>query len=358
MTGRLNAHLRLARGGFHLDAKLDCALDRPIGLFGPSGSGKTSLLRAICGLEPATRGHLQLGERVLQDDRRGVPTWQRRIAMVFQDPLLFDHLDVAGNLALGRRVASADGLSRDAVADLMEIHDLLDRPVTALSGGERRRVAIAQALMSQPDLLLLDEPLSGLDQGSARRLADRLRNCLGALRLAVIVVSHAMPEMLRLSEHLILLDRGRVTRAGPTRRLATDLELGLAHDDQAMSLLRGSVLDHEPDYELSRVNCDGATLYLPQVDLAGGAVIEVLIAARDVSLTRHSPGATSILNVVPAKVVATSESGNAFTTVQLNVGGQTLLSRITRKSADALRLRPGDTIWAQIKTAVLAGQPA
>lgn len=358
MTGRLEVHLNLVRGSFHLDAKLDCALDRPIGLFGPSGSGKTSLLRSICGLEPKTRGHLRLGDRLLQDGRRGVPAWQRRIAMVFQDPLLFDHLTVAGNLALGRRSASADGLSENAPVELMEIGDLFDRPVTALSGGERRRVAIAQALMSQPDLLLLDEPLSGLDRDMAHRLADRLRDCLAALPIAVIVVSHAMPEMLRLTDHLVLLDKGRVLRAGPTRRLATDLELGLANDDQAISLLRGSVLDHEPEYGLSRVNCNGATLYLPQVDLARGAMIEVLVAARDVSLTRQSPGASSILNVVAAKVVATADSGNALTTVQLQVGDQLLLSRITRKSADALRLRPGDTIWAQIKTAVLAGQPA
>ena len=387
----IEARLRLARPNFTLDIDLRLP-DRGItALFGPSGCGKTSVLRAIAGLQDAglqgsglrdasrkadrpTRaaGRVALGPEVWQDDaqRRFVPTHQRPLGYVIQEAALFPHLDVAANLAFGRRrsgpAAQASGtFSLEAVVDLLGIAPLLRRQPATLSGGERQRVAIARALATAPRLLLMDEPLAALDAQRKAEILPYLERLHVELALPIIYVTHAMDEVARLADHLVLLDAGRVLAAGPLAELLARPDLPLARQDDAGVVLVARVTEHDRAYGLSRLTFAGAALWVGQTAAAPGQTVRARVLARDVSVSRQRPQQTSVINVLPVQLESLTADVSTVL-LQLRVGqpGQPgardepdapvrLLARITRRSAEALALQPDDALFAQIKGVAL-----
>jgi molybdate transport system ATP-binding protein len=347
--------LGLTRPGFRLSVDLRLPGQGITGLFGPSGCGKTTLLRAIAGLDHAATGAVTVNGETWQSDARHIPTHRRALGFVFQEASLFHHLDVRGNLEYGRRrVAVADQrIAMPEVIELLGIGHLLDRRPGQLSGGERQRVAIARALATSPRLLLMDEPLSALDLARRQEIMPYLESLHRELAIPVIYVSHAIDEIARLADHLVLLDEGQVRASGHALELFARTDLPLAHDDHAAALVEAEVAGHDPAFSLTVLRFRGGEFTVPQRDLAIGTPVRLRVIARDVSLTLARQTGTSILNIIPATVVEVVAEGPAQMLVKLDTGGVALLARVTRRSASQLGLVPGRRVFAQVKSVAI-----
>jgi len=326
-------------------------------LFGPSGAGKTSCLRMIAGLDRSATGSLSFGDQTWQDSRRRIfmPPHRRRIGYVAQAPALFEHLDVAGNLDFGwRRAGRPPNLNRDELIDQFDLRLLLPRRVGALSGGERQRVAIVRALLSDPALLLLDEPLSALDGVAREDLLERLEALHARLAIPMIYVSHAIEELARLADHIVLLDAGRVVAQGPLSATFTRLNLPAALIEAAGAVIEGVVTAYDPSDHLTELTFDGGVLLLPRDSAKVGDRLRCRVAARDVALNLERQTGSSALNQLACRVIAVGEADHpSQRLVQLDAGGTILLARITWRSSRALDLGPGKPVWAQVKATAL-----
>ena len=353
----IEARFDLTLGAFRLAAAFTAPARGVTALFGPSGSGKTTLLRCIAGLEHAPGGRLVVNGTVWQDAAHSLPTHRRPLGYVFQEASLFPHLSVRANLEYGRRrvPVAAHKVAFDQAVALLGLAPLLARDPARLSGGERQRVAIARALLTSPQLLLMDEPLAALDQASKDDILPYLERLHDELAIPVLYVSHALDEVARVADQLVLLERGAVRASGPIAELVTRLDLPLAHGDSAEAIVAATVAAHDDDDGLSYLDSRAGRISLPRVALAVGRAVRVRIRARDVSLMLTRPEGTSILNVFPARVVDLGDDSPGQVMVRLDAGGAALLTRITRKSARLLALAPGVRVFAQVKGVALAG---
>ena len=346
----IEARLQLQRRDFRLDVDLRLPGQGVTALFGPSGCGKTTLLRLLAGLERA-QGRVAVGGDCWQDGAHFVPPHRRPLGYVIQEAALFPHLDVQANLAYGARRSSTP-LALAPVIELLGIGPLLARRATTLSGGERQRVAIARALATGPRLLLMDEPLAALDAARKGEILPYLERLQRELALPIVYVTHAMDEVTRLADHLVLLDAGRVLAAGPLAELLSRTDLPLPHADDAGAVMTAEVAELDSAYGLTRIAFDGGSLWVGATQAALGQAVRARVLARDVSVSRQRPAETSILNVLPA-VLTGLEPDRATVLLQLRIGRTSLLARITRRSCDALALQPGDAVFAQVKGVAL-----
>ena len=350
--------LRLERAAFALDVDLALPPSGITAVFGASGSGKTSLLRCVAGLERAKGALVTVGGRVWQDDAQGVfvPTWQRRLGYVFQEASLFEHLDVAANLQYGLRRAGAAGSRQalDAAVELLGIGSLLPRRAHQLSGGERQRVAIARALATQPRLLLLDEPLASLDHARRHDILPWLERMRDELHIPALYVTHALDEVARLADTLVLLKDGAVAAFGPVSDVLARMDTPLARSDDTSTLLTATVEELDAKWHLARVGFQGGSLWLRDTGLALGRAVRLRVLARDVSIAVEKPVATSIQNLLPCVVRAIAPDAHpSQVLLQLDCQGTVLLARITGRAANALGLAPGVPVWAQLKSVAL-----
>ncbi len=351
----IEARFHLQKQEFTLDIDLTVPTRGVLAVFGPSGCGKTTLLRVIAGLERVPGGYLKVGEMVWQAGNRFVPPHKRSLGYVFQEASLFPHLTVQGNLEYGmKRVPKEERkVSLDRAIELLGIGSLLERRADQLSGGERQRVAIARALAVSPRLLLLDEPLAALDMARKREIMPYLESLHAELKIPVIYVSHAPDEVARLADYLVLLERGKIRASGEIAEMLTRLDLPLARGADAAAIVETRVAGHDAEYHLTRLEFSGGEIIVSRKNLPVGHPVRVRIAARDVSLTLKRQSGTSILNIFPATVTELTPTGESKMTVRLMVAGVPLLSRITRRSAAALDLKPGKAVYAQVKSVAL-----
>lgn len=348
----IEARFSSERGGFTLDVELALPGQGVTAFFGPSGCGKTTLLRAIAGLEPGIRGRLKIGGNSWQDESAFLPPHRRPVGYVFQQPGLFAHLNVRRNLEFGlkRLPASQRRVSLDDAVDLLGIGHLLERHPVQLSGGEQQRVAIARALAVSPGILLMDEPLTALDEARKQEILPWLESLRDELDIPLIYVSHSRDEVARLADHLVLLDAGRVRASGPVRDMLTRLDLPLAHGGDAEALIEATVAGHDGEYDLTWLDFPGGRLSVIHKALEPGSRVRLRLLARDVSLTLEPQTGTSILNIFPARVEEIVSEGAAQMVVRLLAGETPLLARVTRKSCDILQLEPGKLVYAQAKS--------
>ena len=340
---------------------LDVAFSAPAGvtaLFGRSGSGKTTIVNALAGLLRPDAGRIALDGTVLFDAaaRVNIPPHRRRIGYVFQDARLFPHLTVQQNLLFGRRFAPKPeaGADRGRIIELLGLGPLLQRRPGALSGGEKQRVAMGRAILSNPRLLLMDEPLAALDAPRKAEILTYLERLRDETALPILYVSHSVAEVARLATTLVLIENGRVMRSGPAEQIMADPdaapEMGLR---EAGALVTARLTAHDDD-GLSRLDTDAGPVWLPHVEGAIGAPIRLRVLAQDVMLALEPPRAISALNVLPATVCEIRQGDGPGALVQLAVGDSRLLARITARSAKALELHPGCRVFAVIKAVSVA----
>lgn len=352
----LEVCVQLARPGFTLDA----AFDAPPGvtaIFGRSGAGKTSIVNAVAGLLRPDRGRIVLDGAVLTDTAAGVfvPPHKRRIGYVFQDGRLFPHLTVRRNLTYGARFAPpGPGPDLAAVAGLLGIAHLLDRRPAGLSGGEKARVAIGRAMLARPRLMILDEPMASLDAARRAELLPWLERLRDAGGVPILHISHDMAEVARLATTLVLVEDGRVTRAGLLAEVLADTDAAARLDSGDVgAVLPGRIAAHEAD-GLTRIDTGAGPILLPGIIPPLGGAVRLRVRAQDVILSLAPPVGSSALNVLAAEVDALRLDGPSVLVSLRLPGDLALLARITARSADALRLAPGLPVYATIKSTALA----
>ena len=349
----ISARFRLEREGFLLSAAFDAPGIGVTALFGPSGSGKTTLLRCVAGLERA-EGRLEVNGEVWQDGRNFLPVHRRELGYVFQEASLFPHLSVRDNLEYGYRRTSDKRVQPEQVVEWLGLSRLIERRDTAnLSGGERQRIAIGRALLSSPRILLMDEPLAALDMESRLEILRYLERLHRELEIPVLYVTHALDEVARLADHLVLLQEGRVIASGALGETLTRLDLPTAHLDDAGVVIEAVLSEHDEAYALTRLDFPGGSLWVGKVDRPKGAKVRARLLSRDVSIALEPPRGTSITNILEARIVEIRDEGPDKVNVCMSVGESVLLSRITRRSRDLLGLKPGMTVYAQVKSVAL-----
>ncbi|HVS02796.1 MAG TPA: molybdenum ABC transporter ATP-binding protein [Thermoanaerobaculia bacterium] len=358
-AGGLRIAVRLPLPGLSLEVDLRLPGSGVTAIFGPSGAGKSTLLRIVAGLERRALGVVALAGEVWQGGGRSafVPTHRRGVGYVFQEGALFPHLTVRGNLEYGlaRTPPPRRRVPVDRAVEWLGLGGLLDRRPQRLSGGERQRVAVARALLCGPRLLLLDEPLASLDATGKAAILPWLERLHRELSVPVLYVTHALEEVLRLADRVVLLEAGRVVATGPVTELASRLQgVALVADDEVAAVADGRVEGMDAGGDLTLLRVAGASLRLPRVKGAQpGERRRVRVLARDVSLALAPPGRTSILNVLPATVVEVAGADTPSPLVTVDVGGTRLLARISRHSLRELGLAPGQAVFAQIKGVAL-----
>ncbi len=355
-------------GAFELHAAFAAPGSGATVVFGPSGAGKSCLLAAIAGLRRPDRGRIAIGDDVLFDAARGIDlaAEDRRIGFVFQEARLFPHLGVRANLEYGRRRRRGDGAAGfDDIVALLGIGALLERRPASLSGGEKQRVAIGRALLSNPRLLLLDEPLAALDDPRKAEILPFLERLRDELGVPMLYVTHSMEEVTRIADHLVLLEQGGVTAAGAPAELLTRLDLPLLVDrGDVGSVLIGRIAGHDAERGVTHVAVGAADFLLSHVELPVGHAVRLRVLARDVAIATQRPEGLSVQNVLPGRLTGSVARPNQRRLLRIAVGGDAaggdaaigrmgeaaLLALLTEDSARRLHLEPGQEVFALVKS--------
>lgn len=353
----IHARFNLTYPDFALNVDIQLPARGITALFGPSGSGKTTLLRCIAGLQRAADGFLQVNDEVWQNDTKFLSTHQRPLGYVFQEANLFSHLSVRRNLEYGwQRIPPAQrNVKLEEIVMLLGLNKLIDRRDTAnLSGGERQRITIGRALLTSPQLLLMDEPLSSLDSISKQEIMPYLQRLHSELDIPVLYVSHALDEVAQLADHLVLLEQGHIIANAPLNETLSRLDLPISHLNDAGTVIETKVAAHDEAYHLTRLDFSGGSLWVSRVGQPIGNPIRARVLARDVSIATAAPQHSSISNILVAHIVEIQDEGPDRVNLRLAVGNEhMLLSRITRRSRDQLRLETGMEVYAQVKSVAL-----
>ncbi|MDF1600704.1 molybdenum ABC transporter ATP-binding protein [Mesorhizobium sp. YIM 152430] len=350
----LDVALRHQMGDFALDIAFRSA-GRLTALFGPSGSGKTSIVNMIGGLMRPREGRIATDGRVLVDTQNGtfLRPHKRRIGYVFQDARLFPHLTVRQNLVYGRRFVPRAQRYGDfsETVELLGIGHLLERKPAKLSGGERQRVAIGRALIASPRLILMDEPLASLDDARKAEILPFIERLRDEARVPVVYVSHSVAEVARLASDIVVLDRGRVSAAGPAREILAGLDLlPGAEGDEGGSRLRLEFDRLDARSGLSLFRSAAGIWHLPPSAHRPGDQVSIFVRASDILLATQPPEGISTLNVFPGRIVALRPARPHDLLVDLDCNGDLLTARITRHSGARMALASGASVHAIVKT--------
>ena len=358
----IDARFAGTMGGFSLDVAFTAPMRGITALFGPSGSGKTTILRAMAGLTRLS-GRLSVGGERWQDHEADLflPPHRRPVGYVFQEASLFAHLSVRDNLLYGAKRAAGQPpvIGFDDAVHLLGLDGLLQRGPDGLSGGERQRVAIGRALLAAPRLLLMDEPLSALDEASRADILATFERLHDALPIPAIYVSHDLAEVARLADRMVVLSSGRVVAEGDVGAILERLDLEPATGRfEAGVVLTASVTGHDSAYLLTRLDLAGQPVSIPRIAVAAGDRVRLRIRARDVALATRPPEGISIRNRLSGRIVEIAvavDAPYAETLVEI-ADGVRLRSRVTRESIDELGLEVGTPVIALVKTISFDGR--
>ena len=342
-------------GAFRLATGFEARARGATVVFGASGAGKSCLLAAIAGLVKPDSGRIEIAGETLFDSARAVnvAAESRRVGFVFQEARLFPHMNVRANLDYGRkrRKEHTAAASFDDIVALLGIGKLLERRPRTLSGGEKQRVAIGRALLSNPRLLLLDEPLASLDDPRKAEILPFLERLRDEIGIPMLYVTHSMDEVARIADHLVLLDHGSVAASGSPGELSGRLDLPLLIDRPDVgAILLGRVAGQDEARGVTRVAIGAAEFLLSHIDLPPGHAVRLRVLARDVAIATRRPEGLSVQNVLPCRLTAIAERPNDRCLLQLDLGGASLLALLTADSARRLQLHPGQEVFALVKS--------
>lgn len=351
-----------SRGQFAYRWDFSTPLSGVTGIFGPSGAGKTSLLRVIAGLDSGAEGRIAMGDRVWLDSAKGlaVPVHRRKLGYVFQEGRLLPHLNVEGNLRFAARRASTAADRFAEIVDGLELRELLHRDVSVLSGGERQRVAIARALMTEPALMIMDEPLSANDIARRQALLPYLRRVVRTFAIPTLYVSHSLDEIATLTDNLLVCRSGKIVAQGPTEALLRRSDLTEVSEGwDAGAVLVATVASIDEPMEVAHLALGTQCFAVPSQGLAEGEEVRLNIHATDIALALEPPKQLSIRNILPSEVLQIDDPGvGTYANVLLATAGGQLRSRVTRLAITELRLKEGMPCYALIKAAAVEKHPA
>jgi molybdate transport system ATP-binding protein len=349
-------------GGLALSIDLQTTTGGVLALFGPSGAGKTSILNWLAGLNRPDSGRIQVDELVLFDSEAGInlPPEQRHLGYVFQEPRLFPHLGVRDNLLYGwkrrqRQPSSRPEITLDQVVHLLGIEHLLARRIHGLSGGEQQRVAIGRALLAQPKLLLMDEPLAAVDVHRKSEILPFIERLPAELALPIVYVSHDPDEIMRIADQVALIGDGKLLALGSLEAVLGRLDLpDLTEMAEPGAVIATTMLLPDDGTGLSVLGITGPSgaqeIRIGRLAVAVGQVVHLRILARDVALARQPVDGISILNQLPGVVRQIAPGSGPFVDLQIDIGSL-IWARISRRSANQLAFRVGDPLTALIKSA-------
>jgi len=355
-------YMHLGDNSFHLDIELNVPTKNVTALFGPSGAGKTTLINVIAGLLRPDSARIVIDRTVLNDTEKRIfePPNTRRIGYVFQDGRLFPHLSVSGNLGFGQRfsspVAGSDKITFGRVSELLRLDPLLNRPIQGLSGGERQRVAIGRALLANPRLLLMDEPLASLDVERKAEILPFLEEIGQLFGIPIIYVSHSLPEIRRLAKWIAVMDGGKISAFGPVEQITSRIDLApLTEAPGGGSVLSGYVIRHDEKLFLTYLECEHQRLIVPMINADVGAPVRVQVRPEDIAISLAKPNGLSVLNVLAGHIENMRDIENSPSVdVLLNVGDQDitapLWAKVTKLAVKRLALKKGMMVYALIKS--------
>lgn len=349
----LDVRLTHRFAGFDLDIAFETG-PGVTAIFGHSGAGKTTLVNAVAGLLRADMAQIKMGSTVFDDTKTRLPAHKRRIGYVFQEARLFPHMTVAQNLDYASRFGARAAPRRDDIIALLGLGDLLMRAPATLSGGQKQRVALGRALLSDPQLLLMDEPLAALDAPRKAEILPYLEQLKAEAGVPILYVSHALDEIARIADEMVILEHGRVCASGPLFDLLSNPTL-IPHFGvrEAGAVLRGVVRERTHD-GLTRVRTGAGDLLLMGVSAQLGSAIRLRVLAQDVLISRARPEAISALNILPARIDTIFHRDGPGMALRLAAGSEHLLARITARALAALDLHEGAEVFAVLKASSVA----
>ncbi len=357
----LDVQLHLQRGEFNLDAQFSTPTPGITALFGRSGAGKTTLIHLLAGLLEAGSGLIALDGEKLFDSKLqlNVPAHRRRVGCVFQDVRLFPHLNVAANLRYGLRRARAypQRISMERIVALLDLEPLLRRHSWQLSGGERQRVALGRALLAQPRLLLLDEPLAAIDAAKRNEVLPYFERLRDELALPIVLVTHQFEDVVRLATHVVLMESGQVLAHGSLPAISLRPELGpLLGNEGLGAVIEGRVDSIDAQSGLATVNAGQSRLLVPAEGLRAGGDLRLQLLARDLILATTTPVGLSVRNQLEGVITNIEPEAPHNVMVSVDAGGLALLARVTTAAALDLQLRVGQHLWVLVKAVSLRGR--
>ena len=353
----LSVNITKAFGSFRLETQFEVEEGSITAIFGKSGAGKTSTINAIAGLTRPDVGVIQIGNTTLFDQnlRINLPIYKRQIGYVFQDDRLFPHMTVRNNLIYGtpKNRDVANSLNLTDITGLLELAPLLERMPRTLSGGEKQRVAIGRALLSNPKLLLMDEPLASIDVQHRFEILPFIQRVREKIGITIIYVTHALEEVIFIADQIILLSEGQVTAQGTVEEIMSRLDLHpMTSRFDAGAVISATYSGYDREFDLGELSFDGGTLRIAGLNAEIGIHLRAHIRARDVSLMLDKPKDTSVLNVFKGELIEIRHEEGPQLDLLINIGTP-LIARITRKSLNDLNLDIGSKVYAMIKAVAI-----
>ena len=353
----LSVNITKAFGSFRLETQFEVEEGSITAIFGKSGAGKTSTINAIAGLTRPDVGVIQIGNTTLFDQnlRINLPIYKRQIGYVFQDDRLFPHMTVQNNLIYGtpKNRDVANSLNLTDITGLLELAPLLERRPRTLSGGENQRVAIGRALLSNPKLLLMDEPLASIDVQHPFEILPFIQRVREKTGITIIYVTHALEEVIFIADQIILLSEGQVTAQGTVEEIMSRLDLHpMTSRFDAGAVISAIYSGYDREFDLGELSFDGGTLRIAGLNAEIGIHLRAHIRARDVSLMLDKPKDTSVLNVFKGELIEIRHEDGPQLDLLINIGTP-LIARITRKSLNDLNLDIGSKVYAMIKAVAI-----
>ena len=345
----LHIDVKKQLGTLPLEAHLDIPSQGVTALFGLSGSGKSSFINLVSGLINPDEGVISLNDRELFNSAENVcvPINQRNIGYVFQDARLFPHYTVNGNLRYGMKNTSKDEFNY--IVELLGIGHLLKRYPITLSGGEKQRVAIGRALLTDPEILLMDEPLSALDLPRKRELMNYLERLSKEINIPILYVTHSLDELLRLAERVVLLTNGKVEAYDVLESIwDSPLFLPWKQENEQSAVLSLPVFMHNPSYKMTALSIGDQNIWINQVEAQINEKVRICIHSSDVSISLNKVEQSSIRNTLYGRIVKVLELENRVD-LKLDIGGKHLWASISKWSFHDLALQLGQLVYAQIK---------